>query len=236
MTNQINQFIHSFVTISNFLHDKTLPESNSAKNILYLQFGQLSQLLGSVKDELSALKETEKTGSNRKSQKKGKERGALLLSWQHRAALNGLVTQRTVTFLTHTFMNNHSNPLYRCQGTFFLQVLLSHLSVYFSFQNIILCCTNPNTHKHTVRHFSTKRGKSISAHSEGKKGRHSCTHEHTRKLQLCTHTVVDALICWKSPNALLLYVPLTVFSNLLKCQTWNMKFLINLIFLSTSSQ
>lgn len=36
------------------------PEHKCSRNILYLQLGQLSQLFGSVEDELSALKETER--------------------------------------------------------------------------------------------------------------------------------------------------------------------------------
>lgn len=36
------------------------PERKCSRNISYLQLGQLSELLGSVKDELSALEETER--------------------------------------------------------------------------------------------------------------------------------------------------------------------------------
>lgn len=42
------------------------PECDGVKNTLYLQLGQLSQLLCSIKDELSALEETGRGTDGRK--------------------------------------------------------------------------------------------------------------------------------------------------------------------------
>lgn len=71
------------------------PERDGVKNMLYLQLGQLSQLLRSIKDELSALEEA---GRQRDRWKKG----AVIM------AIKGSnkwfsVKQKTATSLTHSF-------------------------------------------------------------------------------------------------------------------------------------
>ena len=53
------------------------PAAQWGENILYLQLGQLSQLLGSVKDELSALEETE--GEKDVWEKGGEEEGIVII-------------------------------------------------------------------------------------------------------------------------------------------------------------
>lgn len=49
------------------------------KTFLHLEFGQLSQLLGSIEDELSALEETERGGRG-EGEREGGERASL--SWR----------------------------------------------------------------------------------------------------------------------------------------------------------
>lgn len=82
------------------------PECYGVKNMLYLQLRQLSQLLCSIKDELSALEET---GKQRDRWKKGGEKGAVVIIMTIKGSSKRLsVTQTTATFLTHSFTVNLS--------------------------------------------------------------------------------------------------------------------------------
>lgn len=153
------------------------PERKCSRNILYLQLGQLSELLGSVKDELSALEETERQKKGRQAERKRERRGALLLSGQNNGGGKWLsVTQRTATFLTHTFINSHSEPLYRCHGTFSFKCCYH---TYLSFN-----------HSKTLHTNTTRRRESGSARSKGRKIDifvHSNAHRHTHSPSL-SHT------------------------------------------------
>lgn len=72
------------------------PERDGVKNMLYLQLGQLSQLLCSIKDELSALEET---GRQRDRWKKS----AVVIITIKSSCKWLSVKQKTSTFLTHSF-------------------------------------------------------------------------------------------------------------------------------------
>lgn len=150
-----------------------------------------------------------KRQKGRRRNKKGRqaerkrERGALLLSWQNNGGGKWLsVTQRTVTFLTHTFINSHSEPLYRCHGTFSFKCCYH---TYLSFN-----------HSKTLHTNTTRRRESGSARSKGRKIDifvHSNAHRHTHSPSLThTHTYLAAIklhrgVCWYllvQPNAVLL--------------------------------
>lgn len=56
-----------------------IQESQKYENILHLEFGQLSQLLGSVEDELSALEGTEGEGGREREEAEGGGEGVVIV-------------------------------------------------------------------------------------------------------------------------------------------------------------
>lgn len=122
------------------------------KTFLYLEFGQLSQLLGSIEDELSALEETERGGRGEGEREGGEVEGGgegvVIVEAIVGSSKRLSVTQRTPTSLTLPFINTHSKPLYGCHCTFVLpsKVPLSHLSAIISFFRNI-------TRTNKVKHF-----------------------------------------------------------------------------------
>lgn len=93
------------------------------KTFLHLEFGQLSQLLGSIEDELSALEETERGGRGEGEREGGEVEGGgegvVIVEVIVGSSKRLSVTQRTPTSLTLPFINTHSKPLYGCHCTFF---------------------------------------------------------------------------------------------------------------------
>lgn len=122
------------------------------KTFLHLEFGQLSQLLGSIEDELSALEERERGGRGEGEREGGEAEGGgegvVIVEAIVGSSKRLSVTQRTPTSLTLPFINTHSKPLYGCHCTFVLpsKVPLSHLSAIISFFRNI-------TRTNKVKHF-----------------------------------------------------------------------------------
>lgn len=148
---------------------------------MHLQLGQLSQLLGSVEDELSALEKTDRE-KGREGTRGGE--GVVIATTIVGSSKRLSVTQRTATFLTLSFINSHSKPLYRCHGTFSLKCCYRTHLQFFSFRNITLA-----THTHR------QRGGNGSGHSKGReKETYSCTHGRTHTQLLEVVWRVDILV------------------------------------------
>lgn len=154
---------------------------------MHLQLGQLSQLLGSVEDELSALEKTDRE-KGREGTRGGE--GVVIATTIVGSSKRLSVTQRTATFLTLSFINSHSKPLYRCHGTFSLKCCYrTHLQFFFSFRNITLA-TRTHTHE--------QRGGNGSAHRRGReKETYSCTHgrTHTQLLEVVWKVDISVGAC-----------------------------------------
>lgn len=117
-------------------------ERDGVKIVLYLQLGQLSQLLCSIKDELSALEET---GRQRDRWKKG-----VVVIMTIKGSSKWLsVKQKTATFLTHSF-----KPLYRCQGAFSFKCCY-HTYLFYLFPKITHTRMHTHTNKQALTHACT---------------------------------------------------------------------------------
>ena len=133
--------------------------------------------------------------------REGEEESIVIIMTMQGSSKRLSVTQRTVTFLTHTFINSHSKPLYRCQGTFSFKCCY-HTYLCFIHSKTLHSAARTHTHWDiSVR----KEGKVAQLVVRARKKTFSCTHEHTHThvAAMRFHFIVRRYLLEVQPNAIL---------------------------------